>query len=152
MGIEINRLVKLFADLEHGECWIGINFREALRGVDTEKASKKIHPDGNSIWLLVTHIIYWRSRVVNRLMGSDNPPPFPDFNLPGVMDEMNWKQTLHDFESTYHILRSAILNLPEDHLEKPSPKEGQTFFELIMGCLQHDAYHLGQIILLKKYL
>ena len=152
MGIEINRLVKLFADLEHGECWIGINFREALRGVDTKKASKKIHPDGNSIWLLVTHITYWRSRVVNRLMGSDNPPPFPDFNLPGVMDEMNWKQTLHDFESTYHILRSAILNLPEDHLEKPSPKEGQTFFELIMGCLQHDAYHLGQIILLKKYL
>ena len=152
MGIEINRLIKLFADLEHGECWIGINFREALRGIDTEKASKKIHPDGNSIWLLVTHITYWRSRVVNRLMGSDNPPPFPDFNLPGVMDEMNWKQTLHDFESTYHILRSAILNLPEDHLEKPSPKEGQTFFELIMGCLQHDAYHLGQIILLKKYL
>ena len=29
-------------------------------------------------------------------------------------------------------------------------KKEQTFYELIMGCLQHDAYHLGQLMLLKK--
>lgn len=150
MGNEINRLVKQFAELEHGDCWIGVNFREGLRGIDSARASRNVYPATNNIWLLVSHITYWRSRVVNRLMGSDNPPPFPDFNLPAVLDETNWKQALMDFEAAYHSLRSALLNLPDDHLEKPSPKEGQTYFELITGLLQHDAYHLGQIVLLKK--
>ncbi len=34
MGNEINRILKLFTDLQHGDCWIGTNFKEALHGVD----------------------------------------------------------------------------------------------------------------------
>jgi uncharacterized damage-inducible protein DinB len=150
MAIEINRIVKLFTDLQHGNCWIGTNFKETLHGVDAAMATGTIGAKGNSIWQLTTHIIYWRTTVVNRLTGSNNPPPFKDFLLPEELSEANWKQTLHDFEAAYHALRTAVSKIKEEQLDKPSPKEGQTFYELIMGCLQHDAYHLGQIMLLKK--
>jgi uncharacterized damage-inducible protein DinB len=113
-------------------------------------AIKTVSQDTNSIWRLVAHITYWRTRVVNRLTGTDNPPPFQDFLLPDDPSKENWKQALLDFEAAYHLLRNAIHHLPEDQLDKSSPREGQTFYELIMGCLQHDAYHLGQMILLKK--
>ena len=53
--------------------------------------------------------------------------------------------------SIYHSLRNAIHNIKEENLDKPSPKKSQTFYELMMGCLQHDTYHMGQIMLLKKY-
>jgi hypothetical protein len=150
MAIEINRIVKLFEALQHGDCWIGNNFKETLHGVDAATAADTFSANNNSIWQLTAHLIYWRTSVVNRLTGSDNPPPFKDFLLPGVLDETNWKQALYDFEAAYHSLRTAILHLKDEQLDKPSPKEGQTFYELIMGCLQHDAYHLGQMMLLKK--
>ncbi len=150
MGNEINRILKLFTDLQHGDCWIGTNFKEALHGVDAEKASKSLDVGSNSIWQLVSHLIYWRSVVVNRLSGNSNPPPFPDFLLPEQLTEQNWKQTLLDFEAAYHLLRTAIHNFKEENLDKPSPVQGQTYYQLIIGCLQHDAYHLGQIGLLKK--
>lgn len=150
MGNEINRILKLFADLEHGDCWIGVNFKEALNGVNAAMAAHGTGSGTNSIWQLVSHITYWRSRVVNRLTGSDNPPPFPDFLLPAELNEEHWRQTLHDFEAAYHLLRTAIHNLREENLDKQSPKEGQTYYQLIQGCLQHDAYHLGQIVMLRK--
>lgn len=150
MAIEINRILKLYADLQHGECWIGTNFKETLHGVDAAKAADKLSADGNSIWMLVSHLVYWRTRVANRLSGNDNPPPFKDFKLPDEFNEASWKQTLLDFEAAYHTLRSAILTMRDEQLDKPSPREGQTFYQLIMGCLQHDAYHLGQIVFLKN--
>ncbi len=150
MANELNRILKLFADLQHGDCWIGNNFKEVLHGVDVGCAGKTVPGIKNNIWQLVAHITYWRTSVVNRLTGSDNPPPFLDFLLPDPCNEENWKQALHDFEAAYHLLRNAIHHFNEEKLEKPSPRKNQTFYELIMGCLQHDAYHLGQMMLLKK--
>ncbi len=150
MGIEINRMVKLFEALQHGDCWIGNNFKETLQGVDAVTAAHIISQNGNSIWHLTAHIIYWRTTVVNRLTGSSNPPPFADFLLPEKITAANWKQTLHDFEAAYHLLRTALHNIKEEHLEKQTVRKNQTFYELIMGCLQHDAYHLGQMMLVKK--
>lgn len=150
MAIEINRIVKQFEALQHGDCWIGTNFKEVLHGVDAAMAADAIAKDTNSIWQLTAHIIYWRSTVVNRLSGSDNPPPFKDFLLPAVLNDAAWKQTLQDFEAAYHALRAAILKMKDEQLDKPSPREGQTFYQLILGSLQHDAYHLGQMMLIKK--
>ncbi len=150
MGKEINRILKLFADLQHGDCWIGNNFKEVLHGVGAEKAMQDIAGNTNSIWQLVSHITYWRTLVVNHLTGTGNPPPFQDFLLPVSCNEESWRQALHDFEAAYHLLRNAINHFNEDNFDKTSPKKEQTYYELIMGCLQHDAYHLGQMMMLKK--
>ena len=150
MGIEINRILKLFADLQHGDCWIGNNFKDTLHGVNAVMAADTVAVHGNSIWQLTAHIIYWRTTVANRLTGSDNPPPFKDFLLPAELNEVSWKQTLHDFEAAYHTLRNAIHKIRDEHLDKLTIRPPQTNYDLIMGCLQHDAYHLGQMMLLKK--
>jgi len=149
---EIKRIAKLFADLQHGDCWIGVNFKDILYDMDAALAIKKLSHHGNSIWQLVFHLTYWRTVVVNRLNGSSTLPPFKDFDLPDELNETNWKQALQDFENAYHLLRSTILHFKADHLDNTSPNPEQTFYQLMMGCLQHDAYHLGQIALIKKAL
>ena len=150
MANEINRILKQFADLQHGNCWIGNNFKKVLHDVGADEALKNIPGIKNNIWRLVAHITYWRTAVVNGLTGTNNPPPFADFLLPDNCNEENWRQALHDFEAAYHLLRNAIHHFNEDNLDKPSPKKEQTYYELIIGCLQHDAYHLGQMMLVKK--
>ena len=150
MANEINRILKQFAELQHGDHWTDNSFKEVLHGVDADNAMKTIDGKTNSIWQLVAHVTYWRTLVVNRLTGTNNPPPFQDFLLPNNCNEESWRQALHDFESAYHLLRNAIHHFNEENLYKPSPKKEQTFYELMLGCLQHDAYHLGQMMLLKK--
>ena len=150
MANEINRILKQFAELQHGDHWTDNSFKEVLHGVDAVNAMKTIDGKTNSIWQLVAHVTYWRTLVVNRLTGTNNPPPFQDFLLPNNCNEESWRQALHDFESAYHLLRNAIHHFNEENLYKPSPKKEQTFYELMLGCLQHDAYHLGQMMLLKK--
>jgi uncharacterized damage-inducible protein DinB len=150
MSIEINRILKLFTDLQHGDCWIGNNFKTTLHGVDAAMAADTISENGNSLWQLTSHIIYWRTTVVNRLTGSEDLPPFKDFLLPNALTDVNWKQTLQDFEAAYHALRAAIGKIKDEQLDKPTIRKDQTYYHLIMGCLQHDAYHLGQMMLLKN--
>jgi hypothetical protein len=147
---ELTRIVKLFADLQHGDCWIGTNFKQALHGVDAVKAASVNINNANTIWQLVAHITYWRTVVNIRLSGTNDLPPFQDFKLPEELNETNWKQAIHDLETSYHILRNTLLHFKEENLNKPSPRPEQTYYQLIIGCLQHDAYHLGQIVLLKK--
>ncbi len=149
---ELNRIIKQFTCLQHGDCWIGTNFKEALQDVDATLARQQIGNSVNSIWQLVFHVIYWRTSVINRLNRSVDPPPFKDMSLPDVLDENNWKLTLQDFEKVYHQLRSTLTHFKEEDLHKPSPKPEQTYYQLIVGCLQHDAYHLGQIVLMKRAL
>ena len=150
MANEINRILKQFAELQHGNHWTDNSFKEVLHGVDAEQAMKRIYNKTNSIWMLLAHIIYWRTSVVNRLMGTLDTPTFPDFNLPDEPNEENWRHALQDFETTYHLLRNAINHFNAGNLDKPSPKKEQTNYELIIGCLQHDNYHLGQMMILKK--
>ena len=150
MSNEINRILKQFADLQHGESWIGNNFKQVLHGITAATASRAFNEDTNSIWSLIAHLIYWRTTVANRLGGTNDKPTFQDFHLPEEMSDENWKQTLIDFEASYHILRNSLLHLKPENIDKPSPVERQSFYDVIIGCLQHDAYHLGQIALLKK--
>ena len=150
MNTEINRILKLFADIQHGENRSGTNFKEILHGVLHSKAIFKLSSGTNSSWEIISHVIYWRVKTANRLKGNDTPPPFIDFRLPEELNETTWKQTLIDFEASYHTLRNAIHSFKDENLDKPSPKEGKSFYQLMMECLQHDMYHLGQLTLLKK--
>jgi uncharacterized damage-inducible protein DinB len=147
---EINNLLKQFTSLQHGESWIGVNFKESLQEVNAAMAAAEVPAGGNSIWQLVSHVIYWRSAVVNRLNGSNDKPIFADFRLPAIQDDLHWKQTLIDFESAYHLLRSCIHHFKPENLYKLGPDGNNNYYELMVGCLQHDAYHLGQISLMKK--
>jgi uncharacterized damage-inducible protein DinB len=149
---EIKRIAKLFADLQHGDCWIGANFKETLHEVDSTLAIISLTSHSNNIWQLVSHLTYWRTCVINRLNGCMDLPSFNDLSLPEELTEEKWKQTIKDFENTYHQLSSTILHFKATNLDLPSPKPEQTYYQLIMGCLQHDAYHLGQIVLIKKSL
>lgn len=147
---EINRILKLFYDLQQGDCWIGNSFKDTLEGVAAPAAAQPVKDGTNSAWQLVVHINYWRTSVINRINGSLASPPFADFTLPAVLNEESWRQSLRDFESVYQQLYKAIQDFPLEDLDNPSPRIEQTFYQLIMGCLQHDAYHLGQLAFIKK--
>jgi len=148
---EINRMVRLLDDLQQGECWIGVNMQDVLGDLSAEQALVRIDGRSNCIWQLVNHIRYWRLRVVNRLKGRDEPPGFPDMLLPSHQGPAEWKKTIAEFNASYNELRTAISALKEEDIDKPSVKAGQTIYQLLHGIIEHDCYHMGQMLMIRKY-
>jgi len=74
----------------------------------------------------------------------------PDMYLPDELTEASWQTTLLHFEEVYRQLNELITAFDDSLLDTASPIKGQTYFQLLLGCLQHDAYHMGQIVVLKK--
>ncbi len=147
---EKDKIIQLFDLLQKGDCWIGVNMQQAISGVDAKLASAQFYKGGNTIWQLVNHLIFWRKTVIIRLQGKNALPPMPDMYLPADLSETSWRTTKDHFEEVFLALREILVAFDDTKLDTDSPKKGQTYYDLITGCLQHDAYHLGQIVQLKK--
>lgn len=147
---ELQKIVQLFTDLQKGDCWIGLNLQDALSSVDAATASYKRTENGNAIWQLVNHLIYWRKTVMIRLNGKNERPEMTDFYFPENRTEVLWQETVTEFEKVSDTFIQTLKAFDENKLDQASPKKEQTYYQLLMGCLQHDAYHMGQIVLLKK--
>lgn len=147
---ELQKIIQLFDDLQHGNCWIGLNMQQALSGIDAGIAAYKPNENRNSIWQLVNHLISWRKTVTGRITGVKAIHTMPVMYQPEDQTEAAWQISLQQFDSVYGDLRKALLNFDESKLDEPAPKNEQTYFQLILGCLQHDCYHMGQIVIYKK--
>jgi uncharacterized damage-inducible protein DinB len=147
---ELERFQKLFRDHYDGDPWIEINIRGTLEGLSAKGASQKVG-SLNTIWQIVNHAINWRETLLKRIQGENAPAPENNFieTITDVSEEA-WSQTLKRLQSSQDHLLSYLSAEKEINLDE-KPREGPySRYELIEGILQHDVYHLGQIVLIKK--
>lgn len=64
--------------------------------------------------------------------------------------EEAWLNTLDKLEDSQEQWRLVLKKLKKKDLEKTYPANGMSYYEHIQGIVQHDAYHLGQIVILAK--
>jgi uncharacterized damage-inducible protein DinB len=143
-----------------GDPWHGPSLESALAGVDAAAAAA--HPIGSahSIWEIVLHVSGWTREVAKRLEGGEpTPPAGGDWPSPDELTEEAWSSTRDELRAVHEELLSALAAFPRERLDERVGEErsaplgtGVTYLEMIEGVLQHDAYHGGQISLLKKAL
>jgi uncharacterized damage-inducible protein DinB len=147
---ESQKIVDLFRKLQDGDCWIGLNLVQVLKGIPATIAARKPYPKGNSCWMLLNHLTYWRKIVICRLTGETTTPPMPDFYQPADINDTAWTTAKLHFEEVSKELILLVQQFDTARLQHASPVKGQTYYQLLMGCLEHDSYHMGQIQLLKN--
>jgi uncharacterized damage-inducible protein DinB len=123
--------------------------------VSAAEARRAPAPGRHSIWALTLHIAYWNYAVRRRLEGGTGPRfPRSPANwpaLPARPDEAAWKADRALLEAEHHRLRRSIAEFPAANLaRRPPGGKKWTYAQLIIGALVHDAYHTGQIQLLKR--
>jgi hypothetical protein len=127
----------------------------ALRGVSAEQAAWTPAPGRKCIWQLALHIAYWKYAVRRRIEGgADSRFPRAPANwprLPKPADERAWRQDVALLKQEHDRLVEAIAAVPPSRygVEVPEGKRW-TMGEMIVGIAQHDAYHTGQIQLVKR--
>ncbi|SHM95887.1 DinB superfamily protein [Chitinophaga jiangningensis] len=138
--------------LYNGEPWIGVTFKEHLIRVDADTAVKRFR-DSNCIWQIVNHIIWWHQRV-DRFLHNEAPEQdgdLPDFYLPENHGPDNWHGALGRLEHSFGTTAATIRKFPEAELFDTLPGTDNQAIYYMQGLIDHDAYHLGQIVLLHKY-
>jgi len=149
---ETDRSIKLFEDLYNGNSWIDVNIVSVLTQINAIQASKKILPHCNSIWEITNHLISWRINVLQRVQGEiTNSPENNYFSPIEDTSENAWSDTLDKLQKTQQQWIDFLKAFKEEFFDEVYPANNMTYYEHIHGLIQHDAYHLGQIVLLAKF-
>lgn len=146
----VKRIKKLLGDHYNGVPWIDITIMGTLRSITAKQAAAKIG-GLNSIWQIVNHMISWRNALIARV--KDKPVAYPNNNYIAEIKNTTpkaWKDTLKKFEKSQKSIISFLNKSKDPLLEKVSPTSGYSYYELVLAILQHDTYHIGQIVLIKK--
>jgi DinB family protein len=133
--------------------WHGPTLRGALRGVTFEAARRRPAPGRHSIWELALHAAYWKY-IVRRRLSGDRTLAFSRegsswLALPRA-DERSWKRDVALLDSEHRLLRETVSRFPVSRLEARAAESKWTYAEHIYGIAAHDAYHTGQIQLVKR--
>lgn len=109
---------------------------------------------------LVLHLAAWQGEATRRLEG--NAPALPeegDWPAVGEISETAWQSALERLDATHGRLLETLARLTDADLDRAGGSlsdralgTGVTYRTMVVGVLQHAAYHSGQIVVLRKAL
>ncbi len=148
---EIEFIVDQLQRAYDGEAWHGPSLTQALSGVNATTAAVRPLPQAHSIWQLVLHIANWNEVFVKRSNGQALQLS-PEEDFPNVTDtsEAAWKAALEKLKKSHMDLQNLAARSAPGFLERRVPGKDYNFRFMLHGMVQHEAYHAGQISILKK--
>ena len=150
---EIHRILDQMDRAFSGDAWHGPSLMSVLDGISAEDASKHPIRGAHSIWELVHHIAAWNTISQHRLAG-ETVEITPERDWPAVWEvsEAAWMRALENLKESRARLRDSIKNLTDEHLQEKATGPDYSRYVVLHGVIQHDLYHAGQIVMLKKAL
>jgi len=130
-------------------------FPEVVKDVSSKEADESIH-NLPSITHIVNHMAFWEDYVARRLRGEDTdsmPVAQPGGAPP---DSLPWPDASSRLLKRHQEVEDALDKLNDEDLWSPRPGNGKQFEEgksghwLVWGIINHHAYHVGQIVLLRQ--
>jgi uncharacterized damage-inducible protein DinB len=157
---EAERLIDQFKRAHDGDPWHGSPIKEILKGVTADQATKRPPNGAHSIWELVLHATGWRNEVARRATGAPaQDPETGDWPNVGDPTPERWREALAALDASHARLVDVVRGMTDAKLLQPTndPRNrelgtGVSYYELLHGIVQHDAYHAGQIAIVKKIL
>jgi uncharacterized damage-inducible protein DinB len=155
---ETSRLIDQFERAHDGDAWHGSPLKKNLEGITAEQAARRPANGAHSIWELVLHAAGWRREVARRATGQPSgEPPEGDWPEIGEPTPARWQAALQALDASHRELAQVVRGMTDQQLLQPTndPRNpplgtGVSYYELLHGIVQHDAYHSGQIAIARK--
>ncbi|WP_260985547.1 DinB family protein [Paenibacillus xylanexedens] len=150
-SILIDQLTACYND----KSWF-IPLAEILDDLTTEEAVIK-NDNEQSIWSIVNHLIFWNEKWLDRFKEGefrldhniDNDETFAV--VQDQLNEAGWTETLNRLENVFVSWRVILEETEESKLTKQLPEYFDApWWGVVSNLSIHNAYHVGQIMLLKK--
>ena len=148
-----HQIAQHLVDVHRGGNWTDVNITDTLKGISWQQASTITPFSPNSIAMLLHHITFWNRVVAQR--GLNIVPSINKengMNVPPILDDKDWlflkKDNLHSAEELATVIEGYDLN----NLFNPILTGHNSAYKNFQGQVEHVHYHLGQIVMIKKYL
>ncbi|WP_458461566.1 DinB family protein [Paenibacillus sp.] len=135
--------------------WI-VPLSKSLEGLTAEQAAWVPPSGGLSIWQLVNHMYYYNHRLLRRIQGNASQVPSADSNIstfgnPGDPSNTDgWNTLMQNTAQLAQQLRDQLTGLQESDLEAAYMDSEEKWSHELARWILHDAYHAGQIVLLRR--
>jgi uncharacterized damage-inducible protein DinB len=140
-------LLELNANFD-GDAWHGTPLLRLLDGVDDAKAHARPIANGKTIAELVGHIIAWMG-IVQRRAAGEQVDVTAEMDFPSV-DGFRMADAIEQLQHAQTRLIDTVARLHDDDFDRIVAGKEYTVDYMLHGLISHNAYHGGQIALLKK--
>jgi uncharacterized damage-inducible protein DinB len=152
---EIQSIARTLKNTLDGEPWYGRPVYPVLREIDSTIAYKKIKPDSHSLVDLLYHMLTWAEFTLKRIEKDkiNDLAAFEKLDWRDIDPKVHdWDEGLAAFIATHQQIIAHLQSKDDAFLNETVDYREYNFRYLLNGLIQHNIYHLGQIIYLKKLL
>jgi hypothetical protein len=141
-------------------------FKNVLDGISNEQGSVRLAENINHLAWIAGHLTNIRYNV-SAMMGVQRPFPFHDLYVDMTQPPPHNRKldltlqypALNELKKCWDeispIFTGAISNLTAEQLAMPLPFKvptGDTFFDALSFMGSHEAYHIGQMSIIRRYI
>jgi hypothetical protein len=137
----------LKADSAHAD------FAAAVKNMPVELRSKKPKGVDHSAWELLEHLRIAQWDIVEFTRNPKHvSPDFPSGYWPSTDDAKGWSKSVAAFEKDLQAMIDIVADESVDLLKPIAHGSGQTVLREALLLADHNAYHIGQLVQLRKLL
>ncbi len=133
-----------------------LDFETALKDFPVELRGAKPPGAPYSAWQLLEHMRMAQEDILD----FSRNPNYKDKEWPGDYwptneappNEQAWAKSIQQFQADLHQLQELMADTKNDLLLKLPHGTGQTLLREALLVADHNSYHLGQLVLLRKML
>ncbi|HLA95124.1 MAG TPA: DinB family protein [Pyrinomonadaceae bacterium] len=143
-------LIKQFTTCYDENGWF-VAVRNAIEGVTAEQADWKPAGSDHSIRSFLSHLSYYNYAYLRRFKGENYQYPKADNDETFAADK-DWDQEVAEFDAVMTEWRELLNAADESKFDEPVPTkdDGTKWSELIADINAHNAYHAGEIVLVRR--
>lgn len=144
------QLARHLREFYFGNNWTWSALKEQVSDISWQEATQQV-ADCNTIATLIFHILFYQNVVARRIAGEHLEVDHEDsFRHPPIQNEDDWQGQLEKLYESAQEFSHQIEQIPDDHLKTELPNKKGSYYRNIQGVIEHNHYHLGQTVLLKK--
>lgn len=124
---------------------------KALEGVSEEDAFWKPSEEVHSVWEIISHLNFYNNKHLQRFKGINVPNETIEIAETYTTAERDWKKTLADFNAIMSEWKTVLETSDDAKFDEAvSAKADYKWRETISDANLHNAYHIGQIVIVRK--
>lgn len=159
MNNAIKNILEQLQELHHGKPWIGRSLEFRLAQLDPDKCFVRPIPDMHSIAEILSHVTLWRTEAILKIntgSGSKTDDCPENWLSNEALQSKGWDHIKTAYDASLEELITLLQQKDDNFLDRQyydtDFKGDYTYRWLLNGMVEHDAYHLGQIGMIIKYL
>ncbi len=133
--------------------WHGQNLESTIMKVTVAQAITRLHGQHN-IAEIVLHMIQWKKFVFQKTFGDKlfdiGINSQEDWKVVDQLSQGDWEMMKLEFLEVTGEIVQGLDNFGQATFTKTVPGRDYTYDHLLLGIVDHDIYHQGQIALLYK--